>query len=242
MSNDKIHCETHGEQQGICLCRHLLSGEKQGFNCTFDEDAPYELRPAAWCDQCEGLYQQEGDCTDDFLAFVDGKVVCACCYDEIRERNWLQDDDLLHDLICESFAYLDEKQKAFLDKYKLREHNRWDWDQERCKLLFSHDGVPQVEADIHFSGSYSEKSETWLWAWANDSLLEPIKKASQDIKTLGENLGLKQLEAAMWSATDVDGWEMTSVMAKHMNAIGAYRTHCDSGYTYMVVTAARWLN
>jgi hypothetical protein len=33
---------------------------------------------------------------------------------------------------------------------------------------------------------------------------------------------------------------MTSVLAKALNAIGAYRTADENGFTYMVVTKAKW--
>ena len=127
-------------------------------------------------------------------------------------------------------------------EYKINEHERWDWEQETGTIIFSHEGKPQVEAEIHFSGSFSTKSNTWMWAWANDSLDNAIKSSSRKAREIGEELGLLQLVAAHWAATEVDGWEMTAVLAKAMNAIGAYRTPSESGYTYMVITKAKWIN
>ncbi|MCW9030915.1 MAG: hypothetical protein OQK58_05455, partial [Gammaproteobacteria bacterium] len=174
--------------------------------------------------------------------FADIKLLCAHCYEDTRERNWLQDDEVFHELISSSFQYMEEKQNGFIEKYKANDHERWDWYQETGTLVFSHDGEPQVEAEIHFSGSFSNKSNTWMWAWANDSLDETVKSSSRKAKEIGEELGLLKLVAAHWDATEVDGWEMTAVLAKAMNAIGAYRTPSDSGFTFMVVTKAKWVN
>jgi hypothetical protein len=49
------------------------------------------------------------------------------------------------------------------------------------------------------------------------------------------------LAAAHWPGTVEDGWEMTAVMAKTINAIGTYRTPNDNGFTYMTIRQAQWL-
>ena len=81
-----------------------------------------------------------------------------------------------------------------------------------------------------------------MWAWANKSIDEKVKASSRDVKEMGEELGLKELVTGRWAATEVDGWEMTAVLAKHLKAIGSYRTPSDNGFTYMVVTKAKWIN
>ena len=80
-----------------------------------------------------------------------------------------------------------------------------------------------------------------MWAWANSSLDENVKVSSRLIKELGENLGLKQLVAGRWIGTEVDGWEMTSVLAKAIDAIGVYCTPTSNGFIYMAITDVRWL-
>lgn len=145
-------------------------------------------------------------------------------------------------MIGDSYAYLEEKQDSFLEFYKINDHERWDWYQETGLLIFSHGGKPQVEAKVSFSGSFSTNSETWMWAWANSSFLEPVKSASAAMRELGESEGFMQLSCALWPADEVDGWEMTAVMAKACGAIGAYRTKSESGFIYMVVESARWVN
>lgn len=241
-SDNKVECNTHGTTNATFLCQHLIVGEKLGFNLGYDQENPHDLCPDAWCDECEKVLNSEGEWNETSEEFAGIKLLCSHCYEGVRERNWLQDEEVLHDLICSSFKYIETKQKKFLSKYKAGEHDRWDWYQETGKLVFSHEGEPQVEADIHFSGTFSTKSNTWMWAWANESLDEKIKGSSRCVKALGEELGLKQLVAARWSATEVDGWEMTSVLAKKLDAIGTYRTPSDTGFSYMVVTKAKWVN
>ncbi len=74
-----------------------------------------------------------------------------------------------------------------------------------------------------------------MWSWANDSLEEKIKASSRKVKQMGEELGLLKLSSVIWGAEEYDGWEMTSVLAKSLGALDAYRTADDESETYMVV-------
>ena len=240
-SDKKVECDTHGTMDATFVCQHLIGGEKIGFNLGHDPENPDDLYPDAWCDECESVLETEGEWNDKSEKFSGIKLLCSQCYEDTRERNWLQDDQVFHELISSDFRYLEKIQKEFLEKYKVNDHERWDWYQDTGKLVFTHNGVKQVEADVHFSGTFSKNSNTWMWAWANDSLAETVKSSSRKVREKGEALGLLQLVAAHWEAEEVDGWEMTAVLAKAMNAIGAYRTPSDTGYTYMVVTKAKWV-
>lgn len=244
MSDDdkKVECGVHGKSSATFICQHLSNGEKLGFNLGFDPDQPDELYPDAWCDLCDDVLEKEGEWNDTSEAFANIKLVCAQCYCAIREKNWNQDEEALHDLICSSFEYLQEVQGSFMEMYKVGQYGRWDWYQETGKLIFSEAGNPVVECDIDFVGTVSTSSNTWMWAWANSSFTENIKERSRQIRTLGEEENFLKLTSAIWLAEPVDGWEMTAIMAKALGAIGAYRTPSDNGFVYMIVNAARWVN
>jgi hypothetical protein len=237
----KVECGKHGSSAATFVCQHLASGEKLGFNVGYDPEFPDDLYPDAWCNECEKMLESEGEWNEVSEKYADIKLLCSQCYEDLREKNWVQDDESLHNIICDGFRYLESKQKVFLEKYKINDHERWDWYQDSGLLIFTHNGVPQVEAEIHFSGSFSTKSNTWMWAWGNSYLDEKIKLSSRKIRSHGEKMGLLKLASGHWPGTAVDGWEMTAVLAKELNAIGAYRTPSDTGYTYMVVTKAKWL-
>ncbi len=241
-TDDLIQCEKHGERYATYVCQHLLDGEQKGFNFGFDPDDPYKLYPDAWCDECERLYDEAGGWTDDAMKIADIKMLCSGCYMERREEHWIQDNQILQDLIKSGCEYFEEKQKNFVKKYKIDEHERWDWDQGSGKLIFSHNGKPQVEANFHFVGSFSANSNTWMWAWANKSDSENVKSSSRAVRNLGEKLGLLKLQTGVWTVDEHDGGEMTAIMAKEVGAIGAYKTPGDRHYSYMVITDAKWVN
>ncbi len=240
--NEKITCSKHGAKPVTFICQHLVKGEDLGFNLGYDPDDPYCLYPDAWCDECDKVLDAEGGWNDVSEKFSDIQVICADCYLQSRERNWRQDEASYQDLVCSGCAYLNEKQQLFIDTFKVNQFERWDWCQDSGQLIFSHDGKPQVVAEISFSGTLSTQSNKWMWAWANDSLLEPVKTDAKKMLALGEELGFVNLVAGLWEADEVDGWEMTSIMAETLNAIGAYRTLTDNCFTYMIVKKAYFLN
>ncbi|HEC00463.1 MAG TPA: hypothetical protein ENI91_02095, partial [Sphingomonadales bacterium] len=183
-TDEKINCDTHGMANSTFVCQHLIEGEKLGFNLGYDPDDPNDPYPDAWCDKCETVSDEEGGWNKKSQAFANIKILCSYCYENVRERNWIQDNQEWDKLVSSSCQWLHKRQEKILTKFKIGEHDRWDRDEETGILTFSHKGEPQVEAEFHFAGSFSKKSNTWMWAWANNSFAEKVKAASQKIKEL----------------------------------------------------------
>ncbi len=244
MSDDNytVNCDTHGESGGAFICQHLVNdSEKLGFYLGYDPERPDSLHPDAWCGECEVVLNREGEWNDVATAFADIKIVCGKCYENIRDKNWLEDAEIVNTLLADCREYLEKKQPKLVEQFKLDVHERWDWDQTTGKLIFSHDGEPQVVASVQFAGSFSTETNTWMWAWANESLDDNIKSGSKVVRDIGQQRGYRKLAAGHWPADVVDAWEMTAVLAKHIDAIGFYRTPSDNGFLYMAITDAVWV-
>ncbi|MEX0958393.1 MAG: hypothetical protein WDZ63_03810 [Burkholderiales bacterium] len=94
MTNDDPHdrhveCTEHGTQPAKYVCRHLVqslrSGDTIGFWQADDAGNP---RPDAWCTACEQEVQATGgEWTDESEAFAGVTLICAACYDKVKERN-----------------------------------------------------------------------------------------------------------------------------------------------------------
>jgi len=155
--------------------------------------------------------------------------------DSITEEYW---NEFLHD----AYLRLSHKQESLMQEYNLGDHKRFNWDQESGSLIFSSDGAPAVIAQVQFVGSVSTQSDTWLWSWANTTVLDNVKNQMHRVREYGDTHGFSALTVEQWSADEIDGWEMTSVTARILKAKGAYRTTSDNGFTYMVITEIRWAN
>lgn len=84
-----IECSVHGKQPATFVCQHLVhslrTGDKVGFNFAHDPDNP---RPDAWCDACERVVMEAGGEWDDQSEeFAGVSLVCAGCYDRIKQIN-----------------------------------------------------------------------------------------------------------------------------------------------------------
>jgi len=107
--------------------------------------------------------------------------------------------------------------------------------------VFSQRGEVRVAANIQFVGSVSSVSDTWLWAWANQSYLEPVRAGVRRVRAYGEDHRFLRLASARWKADEADGWEMTAVTALLLHGQGAYRSPSDRGATFMVLNDIRWV-
>jgi|CXWL01.1.fsa_nt_gi hypothetical protein len=235
-----VTCGSHGERAGAYLCQHLIDGSNLGFHWGLDEENPDSIWPDAWCDDCDAMLPRNGEWGEITRAFVGVKLVCDLCYEQARSRNWRQDTGVFDRLCCEAVAYLKDKQAETMKEFRISEYERYDWDQDTGQLIFSHNGKARVIGDIAFVGSISVTSNTWLWSWANTSLMESVRGGIREVRRYGEENGFIKLASARWTASEVDGWEMTAIAAFLLSAIGAYRTPKDNGFTFMIISKIRW--
>lgn len=140
----------------------------------------------------------------------------------------------------EAYAQLQLRQDKLIQEYRLSTWERFDWNQDSQELVFSDQGQPKVIAKIQFVGSFSNRSNTWRWAWANDSVVPGMKQDVARVKALGEQRGWKRLVTPQWDADEQDGWNMTAVAAHVLDAQGAYRTPDEDGFTFMIIKDIRW--
>ena len=157
-------------------------------------------------------------------------LAALACHDEPGYDEYVDD-------ACEE---LQRRQDQLIRDYRLGEWERYDWYQERQELVFSQGGEPKVVAKIQFVGSYSTRSNTFRWAWANDTMLPEMKSAVLQVKQLGIEKRWHKLTEPQWPATEQDGWNMTGVAARVLDAKGAYRSPDETGLTFMVITSIRW--
>jgi hypothetical protein len=234
--NDVVDCPVHGERAATFVCRHLPAGEHRGFHWGIDAEYPDRLWPDAWCDACESMRNREGGWNDRSEAFAAVTLVCDRCYEEARARNWQQDDEQFTRMMDEAVSYLHARQDAMRSEFDLGSFKKYDWHQDSGQLIFTRDDRTQLVTDFQFVGGVSSRSHTWLWSWANHSILEPVKQQIRRVRTLGEEQRFLKLACARWPADEGDGWDMAAVAAYLLQAKGAYRSPSDYGSSFLVIT------
>jgi hypothetical protein len=146
------------------------------------------------------------------------------------------------DLLHKSVEYLADQQEICKAKYKLESYTDWFAEQETGELAFFNDGVKKLIINYECVGSVSIKTNTWLWAWANKSILDEVKSDLKIVRSYGQKRQFDHLMFEQWLGTEVDGWQMTSIAAYLMKAKGAYRVPTTAdGLLYMIFKEINWV-
>jgi hypothetical protein len=236
-----IECTEHGTRETTYVCRHLPGAEGLGFNYGFADEDPDALFPDAWCDACEAVREREGGWNERTEAAAGIQLLCSDCYQKARLLNWPRRTHRdLADHLEEALPYLEEQQERLRSAFRIDDYDRYDWNQESGQLVFSRQGVPIVVADIQFVGSISLRSHTWMWSWANESLLEPVKERAREVRAYGEEHCLLKLACACWSGQEEDGWQMAAIAAYLLKAQGAYRSPDEGRFSFLLMTNVHW--
>lgn len=99
---------------------------------------------------------------------------------------------------------------------------RYEYDLFRNEIWWSNLDDPKVRAKVTIVGTISTKSDTWLWSWANPHFKDVEIGPICAVRDFGEREGITKLTEEQWTAEEIDGWEMTSVSARLLEAQGAY--------------------
>jgi hypothetical protein len=235
--DNKTSCDTHGESYCAYICCHVAANPTQRWFCNLPSEA--DRWPNAWCEKCEAGLVAEGEWNDRSLAELAPKLICHNCYEsmmaqsldsmsEAKQAEW-------DGLVATCHQVVHEKQAALDKKYEISKHKRWDYDQATASLTFSNDGVAAVIADVEFIGSYSKSGKTWLWSWANFSLLPSVRTRIEAVAEYGEENGLLHLLVPIYPANEIDSWELAGVAVHLLGAQGVYRAPSENGCSFMAI-------
>lgn len=242
MTTDTITCATHGESQFTCVCKHLLEEPRQKWHCGYPE--PDNAWPDAWCSACNAPFEREGEWNENNEGEIDVSLVCSHCYENLKGESVdrLAGAELAAwtDFVDGRCDTLSSRQSAMSEQLQINNYPRWDYHQESGQLIFSGGELPDLVAEVEFVGTLSTVSDTWMWSWANFSLLEPVRSRIEAVRGHGEAHDYPHLTVPKWKADMYDGWHMTAIAVELLGAIGAYRAPSDNGYIFMAILSASY--
>jgi len=138
-------------------------------------------------------------------------------------------------LIEASFAELQMKTQAHQQSWGFGDFDRWDMDTQQGDLVFTNPDGFTATCPAQAVGSFNHDDGTWLWAWANPSLPEALKRDVRKVKAYGEEHGFNLLTEPKHELGDeMRAWELAALATKLAEAQGAYR--CPLGSTAFFVT------
>jgi hypothetical protein len=131
---------------------------------------------------------------------------------------------------------LEQKQDRLLADYGIGTFADFFFDQTTGKLTFKDSrGRVRLEADVTPLGSFSCRTKTWCWAWANESFLPELQKRAAVLKGL-HKIGNKDLfDRASFKASETKAWELTAVCVRYLKSCGCYRIPRDHLYVFLAL-------
>lgn len=242
MTTETFTCATHGKSDPACVCKHLIENPVQQWHCAYpEEDEPW---PDAWCSACNEVFEREGEWNENNEDDISVEMICGHCYEDgigrsVKRLDAAAQEEWERYLNIEC-TELQVKQDAMTSALKINDYPRWNYYQESAELVFSgSDQLPDLVADVEFVGTLSTSSNTWMWSWANFSLLEPVRSRIDAVRDFGEERDYPHLTVPKWPADQQDGWHMSAIAADVLGALGAYRVPSDNGYIFMVILSAK---
>jgi hypothetical protein len=126
-------------------------------------------------------------------------------------------------------------QNSFRAKYDIDNYENWFYNQSTETLrLYSDD------KEIYFKyipvGTFSQITNTWMWAWANQDSVEPRKFETLKVKEVGEKKQYKNLTKEHFDGDQYLSWELTSLTFEIIGGIGTYRVISNHLEKYFLLT------
>lgn len=127
-------------------------------------------------------------------------------------------------------------QDEFKKLYNLDSYEQWFFDEDFGVFRFESKDGRKLYFKYSLIGSFSAKTSTWKWSWDNEHIKPTERKGIEQIRIFGHENDYNLLTTGLIEADEYTGWEMTSISAKILSAIGVYRFTEDHLTFYIVFT------
>lgn len=165
-------------------------------------------------------------------------VFCAVYLLYKLYKTFISKDMTLEDLNDQSV----QMQDKMIAEFNLGNFDRWHFDQETGQLTFYDEkDTLKVIANCQVLGSFSKNSNSWLFSWANPTILDNCKEKLSDFRELlfeswGEIID-EQIDA------EDDAFDYLAMIPLAMNTLearGYYRAPSERSDTYLIITDIKW--
>lgn len=85
------------------------------------------------------------------------------------------------------------RQALMVERYGLSGDVQYDWSLDEARITWSRSGKVFLTGRLTMLGSVSLSQQTWLWAWANESLPSAVLGDIEQVRRFGEVNGFPVL-------------------------------------------------
>jgi hypothetical protein len=144
-------------------------------------------------------------------------------------------------LLADSHEYVNARTDFFASELSLGSFDTRKYDLGRGRLFYLKGGKEGVEAEIQVVGSISFENQMWLWSWADPRFSEEVVEDLQIVRSFGEQNDVKLLTEETWEAEEADGWDMSAITAKLLQADGVFKCPDSRGSLFIISKNLRWI-
>ena len=130
-------------------------------------------------------------------------------------------------------ALLALEEKRLDQPYNWDEASSWAMDQNHARLTVFFDDDTEISARMQIVGTFN--GETFMWAWANQTIDARLRVDSLKLKEHGESNGWTIFSQEEFPATARDAYAMMALAAEFAGADGAYAGESVGTATYVIL-------
>ena len=116
---------------------------------------------------------------------------------------------------------------------------QWSLDMSRGDLLFTFNDGLVATCPAQIAGSLDTSDASWLWAWANPSIPDELKRDSLRVREYGQQRKIERLIAEEWPCTEEDAWRMAALTCKLCDGQGVYRGPAGSALVFITFKSVK---
>jgi len=140
-----------------------------------------------------------------------------------------------NDFINNCYKECEAKQQALIKDFNLTSYDAYWFSQSTETLQFKNDGKVELEFTVVSIGSWSGESNSWMWAWANESLTEELRSKAAKIRELSDLTGYDIFNVDAFEADEALAHKLTAMAVHHLDALGMYIAPLDNLKTFLAL-------
>jgi hypothetical protein len=141
-------------------------------------------------------------------------------------------------LVDEARKRANEKIDAARKRFGLGTYGRYEIDLPTATIRFLDEkGVEKIRAEVQVAGSWSPRSNTWLWAWDNESVPEAAWSRLAAVRAFGEKEQIEPVMDSFGPCDEGEAWSVASIAAQVLDAECIYRVERPGNLLFLLLFA-----
>ena len=145
------------------------------------------------------------------------------------------EENEFNDFVNNCYKDCEAKQQALIKDFNLPSYDSYWFSQTTETLQFKNDGKVELEFTAVPIGSWSGESNSWMWAWANESITEKLRLKAAKIKELSDLTGNDIFKDDAFEADEALAHKLTAMAVYHLDALGMYIAPLDNLKTFLAL-------